>query len=297
MSISDVKYVCLGGCGAKAVVYFGFIKHVLTYCPSFLKNLSGGVGSSSGSLCTLALLLGVDIDVACASCAHVTNLLEDFDVQGLLHSYGLNNGKRLREYICKQLMLFGLAPDSTFETLRRLTGKDFRVCATNLRSRSPVLFSAISTPNMSLRDAIYMSMCIPFLFQPHAIDEDLYADGGLVRNVPFGVFPERETLVLCLQDVDFPVLSLQQYAMSVVYCTFSSQYESFREYSLQNSSLTFEIPCAEESDTLSMSLDTRRIDSFFRIGYAHSLSRSSVDLLDVVAQVTFLLLRARLLTR
>lgn len=45
-------------------------------------------------------------------------------------------------------------------------------------------FSHVTDPDMNLLDAIYLSCCFPFVFQPGKYKEDYYLDGGLFINYP-----------------------------------------------------------------------------------------------------------------
>ena len=111
------------------------------------------------------------------------------DVQMLFDSYGLDDGEVLLEIIDAQLEALGLSRATTFASLHRLTKKDFCVCATNMHTRTPVYFSRETSPQLPLREALFMSMCVPFIFRPRRFRGDLHADGGMSANVPFGAFP------------------------------------------------------------------------------------------------------------
>lgn len=55
----------------------------------------------------------------------------------------------------------------------------FRAIGTNLETGEAKVFSSGYLP-----DALRASISIPSAFSPHAIDEEIYIDGGLIRNIP-----------------------------------------------------------------------------------------------------------------
>lgn len=109
--------------------------------------------------------------------------------------------------------------DVTFEKLFEKSEKPLRIVATNLDTRSLVLFSEERTPHVAVADAVAASIAIPFIFKPHEIrrsaelppdayvPEGRYVDGGLVSNLPAWTFDEElekdpDTIVLCSEIPD-----------------------------------------------------------------------------------------------
>ena len=67
-----------------------------------------------------------------------------------------------------------------FEELRKYNKKKLFVCATNIKTNRPRIFS---NEEMSV-DAVLASACLPYLFQAIEIDGEFYWDGGYVGNPP-----------------------------------------------------------------------------------------------------------------
>jgi NTE family protein len=92
--------------------------------------------------------------------------------------------------------------DITFEELAKMTGKNFKhlyFTGVNTETGCSEVFSHETTPNMSIAQAVRISMSIPFAFQPRGIVEkhhgqstkvgnDVYVDGGLYDNYPIWLF-------------------------------------------------------------------------------------------------------------
>ncbi|MBZ0286722.1 MAG: patatin-like phospholipase family protein [Anaerolineae bacterium] len=85
---------------------------------------------------------------------------------------------------------------ATFADFRALGHRDLYVVATNISTRSGQIFSADSTPNVPVADALRMSQSIPLFFEGLRHDGsqfgtgDYYADGGVLNNFPIFIFDD-----------------------------------------------------------------------------------------------------------
>jgi predicted acylesterase/phospholipase RssA len=92
-----------------------------------------------------------------------------------------------------------------FKTFRRLTGVDLVVTGANVTRQQPGYFSARYTPDFPVADAVAISMSVPLLFKPVLVQANvpvqglvtradayhgLWADGGLLNNLPIHAFDE-----------------------------------------------------------------------------------------------------------
>ena len=98
--------------------------------------------------------------------------------------------KTLQTYIITKL---GRAK-ITFQELYEKTAIQFIVCACNISNLTRKLFSASETPHVDVVDALLASMCIPVVFRPQLIDDELFVDGGILCNLVVDIFPKRETV-------------------------------------------------------------------------------------------------------
>lgn len=100
-------------------------------------------------------------------------------------------------------------PDVTFADLRARGLPPLKIVATDISCRQMALFSARTTPDCPVADAIAASICLPVVFKPWRIGERLYFDGGLVSNLPAWTFDDeraldREAATAAIQIVDAP---------------------------------------------------------------------------------------------
>lgn len=62
------------------------------------------------------------------------------------------------------------------------------IVTTNVETRQAKIWNSIDNPEMRLSKAIATSISIPFVFEPHEIDDELYVDGGVANNFPLDIF-------------------------------------------------------------------------------------------------------------
>ncbi|NCF65853.1 MAG: hypothetical protein GWP61_07760 [Chloroflexi bacterium] len=86
---------------------------------------------------------------------------------------------------------------ATFAQFREWGFRDLYIVVTNMTSHTTEVFSADSSPNVSVVDAILMSQALPIFFEALQFDGqrfgqgDFYADGGILINYPLQIFDER----------------------------------------------------------------------------------------------------------
>lgn len=85
--------------------------------------------------------------------------------------------------------------DLTFERLHQLTGVSVVIFATQVPTAKSTRFCRISTPDISVFDALRASMSIEFVFTPVLIENAMYLDGGISNNFPLSAFDEEDGTV------------------------------------------------------------------------------------------------------
>jgi len=58
-----------------------------------------------------------------------------------------------------------------------------------------VYFNHREFPDMTIRDALRISMSIPIMFEPVRVDDHVYVDGGLADNFPLYVFDSEDDVI------------------------------------------------------------------------------------------------------
>ena len=88
--------------------------------------------------------------------------------------------------------------EATFRDFRKLGFRYLHVAVSNISRHRAEIFSAKTTPDVSVADAVRMSMSIPLYFEALRFDGkrmgtgDYYVDGGLFNNYPIHIFDQLE---------------------------------------------------------------------------------------------------------
>jgi NTE family protein len=171
---------------------------------------------SSGASLLLALKLAGQADLLTGpkSIPFLTKFAHSHEeyLYSLIFDRGIFAGVAVRTYLRRKFSSFvarlpawkrypRLRDPSTvnFAMLKDLTGVDLAVCATNISQKRSVLFSARTTPEFPVVEAVGMSACFPIVFKPIFVEappsdrvlgklRGLWLDGGLLNNIPVHAF-------------------------------------------------------------------------------------------------------------
>ena len=233
-SLSSHDHIVVSGCGTRAMFLIGLFEYLTNHpCwDDIFGKLKGSAGVSSGCVIALAILVGADFTAMKDALVELgrqhDSIAPSLSVPLAMESFGLDDGNQLQLTIDTVLHVAGLSTSTTFQSLSRLTGgKDFRVCAVNMHTMTPHFFCRNTTPHMPLRDAIYMSMTIPFIFKPRRWMGELYVDGGMLDNFPTSAFGDNVVpLVLYMSwNTTGSPTSLRTFACAIACSTLHVQLE------------------------------------------------------------------------
>ncbi|MET3930587.1 putative acylesterase/phospholipase RssA [Lysobacter sp. OAE881] len=153
--------------------------------------------------------IGIDAPFLKRACERPFDYLSN-----LVNERGIYPGFAVRTFLAKSMRrlvaripnwrLHSRAPDPaklSFAELKAITGIELKVCATNLSQRRSVIFSAVTTPDFPVIEAVGMSACYPFVFKPVFINapshdlvlgqlRGLWLDGGILNNIPIHSFDD-----------------------------------------------------------------------------------------------------------
>jgi len=97
---------------------------------------------------------------------------------------GLESGKKLNIFIKKYIKEKTGNENITFLQIQEKYNIKLQIGVTNLTKSKFELFNVDITPDIPIEKAISASIAIPFVFEPIAILDDIYCDGGLLNNLP-----------------------------------------------------------------------------------------------------------------
>jgi predicted acylesterase/phospholipase RssA len=183
----------------RCIAHIGVFRALERYgCLRCVKEV---IGLSGGALFALMFALGYKV-------AEIEKLALELDFQALAHiepetlldfpqTLGCNSGQAMQTLVASILKQKGLAPEATFADIAA-AGKfvvGFRCYATEVQSARSLEFSVAKTPTLPLTTALRATTALPFLYAPvqdPAAPHILWADGGVLHNVPFAFLAEHE---------------------------------------------------------------------------------------------------------
>ena len=202
------------GGGVRGIAYMGALK-VLDEL-DVLINIERVAGTSSGAIAATLVSFR-------QSAANTIDLFDTLDLQKVPQKAINGNGRNINllkktenytrlfenygwyssEYFHKWLrsIIAGQCrgnPRATFKDFQRMGFRDLHVVVSNISRHRAEIFSVENSPNVSVADAVRMSMSIPLFFEALQFDGkkfgkgDYYVDGGLFNNYPIHIFDQPQ---------------------------------------------------------------------------------------------------------
>ncbi len=183
------------GGGVKGIAYIGAMQ-VLSQ-RALLEDIRRVGGASAGAVNALIYALGYDIKAQheILQSTDFNDFMDDSfgvirDIRRLARNFGWYKGDLFSTWLGK-LVKDRLGDEkSTFRDLKNANGPDLYVIGTNLSTGYSETFSIERSPDMPLVSAIRISMSIPLFFAAvrFGARNDVYVDGGVMRNYPVKLF-------------------------------------------------------------------------------------------------------------
>jgi predicted acylesterase/phospholipase RssA len=215
--------------GPGAMTYFAFLGAMgaLRDCHE-LDNLEEISGASAGGLLAffyvvaegnIKTILDYSADIP------IKDIMKP-NIRQFLKHFGLVSQKKVRNVIIDIIRVFFSKEDLTFREL-----KDFRpkmpklhISAYCVNLARTEYFSSDSTPNMSVVDALCMTIAVPFLFATVEHQGRRYIDGGTMEETPGGIFVGKADVktmrsVWAKDSVEYDTRNLKSYIMSILNTT------------------------------------------------------------------------------
>jgi NTE family protein len=196
----------LSGGGMKGIAMLGALQHLQD--SSKLYHVDRIIGTSIGAIIGYLWCIGytpIELMVFLCQKQHQEFLhlltLTQWDVMNCMQGH-----RGAIPYMVIQELLEKLSMDkmSTLLTLKQLkekSGKTLVCCTYNRTHHKTEFLSAETYPDLPCLMALRMSSAIPFVFDACFFQNNLYADGGLVENIPLSpVKADEKAIVLYFYD-------------------------------------------------------------------------------------------------
>ncbi|HSC52729.1 MAG TPA: patatin-like phospholipase family protein [Phnomibacter sp.] len=193
-----IKNLAIKGGGVRGVAYVGAIRELDK--ANLLAPIERVAGTSAGALMACMICAGYTVDEIEKLMLSIQfrRFHNGWNPLRILSGYGLFSGSYIVDFT-KQLLANSpkkLQPGATFMDMRNAGCKDLYAFACNVSMHTVTEFSADSTPNAPVAEAIRASMSIPFYFKAWRFEGEqsskhIYIDGGVVYNYPLSFFDKE----------------------------------------------------------------------------------------------------------
>jgi len=168
-----MKYLVLGPGGQGAFAMLGYLKKI----EDQLGDIEEISGASCGAMIAFLMCAGKTInqlfDLFLATDMTPMNKL---DLNNFLTTYGFVDTAYIREHLIQ-------CCDGRDPTFRELS-KKLHVAAMCVSTGQTEYFSRDTHPDMHVSEAVQMSCSIPVMMSAHKFQGRLYADGGILEQIP-----------------------------------------------------------------------------------------------------------------
>lgn len=202
-----IKNLVFEGAGIRGIAYCGAIEELEK------KNVMTGIekvgGTSAGAITALCLSIGYT-SAEIAELLYSTNFRKFNDgrfffpggINRMSKYFGWYRGERMVRWLEKIIDAKTGNKDITFEELYNKGFKDLYITATVINEQKMIVLSRINYPKMKVKDAVRISISIPFYFEAVFADKEgkiarhpkskkdynVMVDGGLIGNFPIHIF-------------------------------------------------------------------------------------------------------------
>jgi len=191
--VDKINCLAIEGGGVKGIASGGAFLRLEEL--GIYRNLKRISGSSAGAIGAGAIAVGYTaqeiIDVL--KCTDFKMFDDDSggyirDAFRLINKYGIAKGDAFFKWYGQIMYRKTENKNVTFKEVYDRFKKELIITGTNVNKQCTVYFSYKTHPDMPVRQAVRISMSIPFFYVPVLYDGDLYVDGGVYQNYPINVF-------------------------------------------------------------------------------------------------------------
>lgn len=209
-----INKLILSGGSTKGIAYIGVVKGLEEY--NILKDIKTFAGTSIGALISFLLVIGYNYEelYKMITSIKLENLCKVNNINNI-NNYGFDSGVNLVNEIKKLMDYKKIKYDITFKELFDSTNKRLIITATNLSQKRAEYFDYKRSPDMNVLIGIRMSVSMPIIFSPIIYKGDFYVDGGLVDNMPYSIFKNKDKCLNIYIDSKITIDNMPNYLLAL----------------------------------------------------------------------------------
>ena len=181
----NIKHLILTGGGPVGFVEYGALKYLATTNIINYNNIESIYAVSIGAFVGFIYILNLEwLWVDDFIIKRPWNKLVRFSYTNLLYEKGIITRPDVVNALEPLFLTKNIPLTITLLEFYNLTKIEFNIYACNFTSLRQKKFNHISTPNIMLIDALYVSLAIPLIFAPLIINDCFYLDGAIIQGCP-----------------------------------------------------------------------------------------------------------------
>jgi len=216
------KILIMSGGGIKGVAHIGALQALENM--NLLENINTFAATSIGSLIVSMYIIGYKPDELWDFIKEFEfSNLKSINITNLLKQYGLDSGIKIEYLIQRLIKAKGYDEKITMKELYEITKKKLIISTVCLNKQSVEYLSYDKYPDLSLYEAIRMSISIPGYYVPKIYKNEYYIDGGCIDNYPIHLYNDKLEKVIGIylneSKKDYiKINNLEEYLKTVLFC-------------------------------------------------------------------------------
>lgn len=224
-----MKYdtLIISGGSVKGYAILGSFKYLLDNEIINFKEIKHIISASVGSLMSLPILFGININMVSKIMLNTDiNLYDEkkFNIKNLFDYYGLYDNTEVEKYTKIFCRYFLNKDNISLIDLYKKTKIKFTVKVSNVTKNKIEYINHLNYPNLDLVSLIKMTTSIPLFFKPVLYNDCLYCDGATGGGLPIEYNKSKNYLCiyLCIYKNKLAITNILQY-ISKIYRIYSSE--------------------------------------------------------------------------
>ena len=209
--------------GIKGFGIIGCLSTLNKYKILEYKKLKKIAGSSVGSLIGLMITLKYNLDeIEELAIKLPFDKFKKFDINNFFDKYGVDDGEEFMN-IFRVIIKKKLGKENiSFSELYKFNNIEYIVVGTCVSDYTTSIFNYKNSPNMSILDAIRISISVPLVFDVVNYENKIYIDGAISNPYPINIFKNEidKTLGLLMSTRDkiYEINSIETYINKIINC-------------------------------------------------------------------------------
>lgn len=182
------KHIVLSGGGGILLTQIGALYECIQSNILNIQRIESIYGTSAGSISAFIMSLGLEREVIMDYFIERPwhKLFEplSMNILNIYSNKGMYNKSLFVDMLSPLFKFKNISCDITLKEYFNISSITLYLYSVKLETLEEVEISHHSHPELKLLDAIYMSCCFPFMFEPFWYNDTFYIDGGATLNYP-----------------------------------------------------------------------------------------------------------------